>query len=57
VHAEREAVELKDEMFAPREDVAHGLAPKALDADRAVAGHEVDTPAHEWTELLGGQMD
>jgi hypothetical protein len=56
MHAQRERVELKDEMFPPREDVLDFEPVEAFDADLAVSGHASYSPAHEGLQLLGGKM-
>jgi hypothetical protein len=57
VNAQRECVELKHEMFAPREDVLHLLTLKPVDAYPAVSADACDLFPNKRSQLLGSEMD
>jgi hypothetical protein len=57
VHTQREAIELQEQVLAPREDLADPLAPKARDPDLAVAADGLNSAGNEWLELLHGQAN
>jgi hypothetical protein len=44
VHSQREGIELKYEMFSPREDLSYLESGEPFDADPAVARHAYDAP-------------
>jgi hypothetical protein len=56
MHAQRERVELENEMLPPRKDRIHGLTCQALDADFAVAGYSADATPREGPKLFGCEM-
>jgi len=57
VNAKRERVKLKNEVFAPGENVSDRLPAKPLDANPAVAGDGSHLSAHKRAKLLGGEVD
>jgi len=57
VNAQREFVELENEVLPPGKNVFHLLARKAVDPDLAVTGDGGDLPSDKGLKLFGGEME
>ena len=55
--AERERVELKDEVLPPRKNTFQSFSAKPVDTNPAVSVDSVDAAADKGLKLFGGEMD
>jgi hypothetical protein len=56
-HAQRERLELKDEMFTSREDGVDPLLVEATNSESTIPADALDAAADERAQLLGCQMN